>query len=219
MDISQEYILSLLYKIKVIYIFSIYCGTYYIFLYSKKTIMLKTLRALAFALIIFLMGSFASKAQTTGQTNLQVILNPILSILVNQPTTTITFTTGAQYENGNSTDQAAHLTITNIGAQTYSVKVASSAATLAGTGTNTHTIPAGDINISVDGGAASVGAGSTANTVTLSSTATALITGGPASLLKSLGVTYAIPAASSVTLIGLPSDTYSTTVTYTISNP
>jgi hypothetical protein len=181
--------------------------------------MLKTLRVLSFALIIILAGAFVSKAQTTGQTNLQVILNPVLSILVNQPTTTITFTTATQYQNGNSTDQTGHLTITNIGAQTYSVKVAASAATLAGTGTNTHTIPAGDINLSVDGGAASIGTGSTANTVTLSTTATALITSGPASLLKTLGVTYAIPAASSATLIGLPSDTYSTTVTYTISNP
>lgn len=181
--------------------------------------MLKPLRLIALALVTLLAGSFVTQAQTTGQTTLQIILNPVLSILVNQPTTTISFLTATDYQNGKSTDQTGHLTITNIGAQTYSVKVAAAAATLAGTGSNTHTIPAGDVNISVDGGAASVGAGSTANTVTLSTTATALITSGPASLLKTLGVTYAVPAASSVTLIGLPSDTYSTTVTYTISNP
>jgi hypothetical protein len=181
--------------------------------------MFKSIRVPVIAGLILLTSSYVSSGQTSGQTTLQIILNPVLSILVNQPTTTITFATANDYTNGKSTDQTGHLTITNIGAQTYSVKVAAAAATLAGTGSNTHTIPVGDVTLTVDGGATSVGTGSTTNAVTLSTTATALITSGPASLAKSLGVTYAVSAANAGTLIGLPSDTYSTTVTYTISNP
>ncbi len=163
---------------------------------------------------------FRSHAQTSGSTVLRLAFNPLLSILVNNPTTTITFSALTDYQNGKSVDQASHLTITNISAQTYTVKVAASSANMAGvTSGNTSMIPVGNVRLSVDGGATSVGGSATVSTVTLSSTAQTLITGGPASLAKSLGVTYTVPAAAAQTLIGLTPDTYTTTVTYTISNP
>lgn len=172
------------------------------------------------SLVLVLFSASSSRAQTSGNTTLRVVLNPLLSILVNDATTTITFATLSDYQNGKSTDQASHLTITNIGAQTYTVKVAASGATLAGvTSGNTSTIPASAVQVSVDGGAGSVGTGASVSTVTLSNTAQTLITTGPASLAKTIGVTYAIPSASSQTFIGLTPDTYTTTVTYTITNP
>jgi hypothetical protein len=181
--------------------------------------MRKLTSILTLALVLLFISS-TTKAQVTGTTQLRIVLNPLLSILVNDATTTITFSTLADYQTGKSTDQASHLTITNIGAQTYTVKVAAAAATLAGvTSGNTATIPASAVRLTVDGGTTSVGTGSTVNAVVLSSTAQNLITGGPASLAKTIGVTYAVPSASAQTFIGLTPDTYTTTVTYTISNP
>src|ERR1700748_649249 len=90
---------------------------------------LTSLLTLTFVLVFI---SSVTRAQTTGTTQLRVVLNPLLSILVNDATTTITFASLSDYQNGKSTDQASHLTITNIGAQTYTVKVAAAGATMAG---------------------------------------------------------------------------------------
>ncbi len=181
------------------------------------------MRKISFVLALIFGLSFIalrSQAQSSGATTLRIVLNPLLSILVNDATTTLTFSALTDYQNGKSVDQASHLTVTNIGAQTYTVKVAASGTTLTGvTSGNTSTIPVGNVRLSVDGGATSVGGSATVSTVTLSNTAQTLITGGPASLAKTLGVTYAVPASASQTLIGLTPDTYTTTVTYTISNP
>ncbi|MBS1660410.1 MAG: hypothetical protein JST68_05100 [Bacteroidetes bacterium] len=175
-------------------------------------------RIYCLALLTFAFA-FQSRAQSPT-TTLRLILNPLLSIAVNQATTDITFATLSDYQNGKSTDQASHLTITYVGASTYTVKVAASAANFAGvTSGNTSTIPVGSVQVSVDGGAASVGTGASVSTVTLSTTATTLIATGPPALAKNLGVTYTVPAAAAQNLIALTPDTYTTTVTYTISTP
>ncbi|MBN9299469.1 MAG: hypothetical protein J0I41_20885 [Filimonas sp.] len=176
-----------------------------------------TLRFVA-VLFVTVLAGIGAKAQTSGTTTLNVKLNDALSITVNDPTVLLQFVTTADYQNGVSVTMPSHLTVSSNQAYTLNVKTA--AATLAGTGANVATLNASIVSVQLDNPVAQA-LGGTANTVnSLSSTNQPILSSATAVINKNVNIKYAIPSSVSSTsqVLGKPADTYSTTVTYTISN-
>ncbi|WP_257666982.1 hypothetical protein [Parapedobacter tibetensis] len=157
----------------------------------------------------------AAKAQVTGTTTLKVKLTDALSLTVNNEEVLLDFATAANYADGVEVDMANHLTVTSTKAYTINVKAAST--TLAGTTDgNTNTIASNAVNVEVSDPSAQ-GLGGTTATVALSANDAALLTGATAASGKNINVKYGIPAANTGQVLGKTADTYTTILTYTIT--
>jgi hypothetical protein len=144
-------------------------------------------------------------SQTTTS-SLTVNVADMQSFLVNDPTTTLSFTTAANYQNGLSQSQASHLSVSST--SPWGLAVSTSSASLFN---GANTIPVNFISIGNPAGQTLLSA------VTLSPTSQTLCSSRPAAIAQTIGVTYTVSAANARQLISLPSGTYATTVTYTLS--
>lgn len=175
----------------------------------------KMFKKLGILLFVTTLGVQGVKAQVSDhdQTTLQIKLNPLISIEVNQANVLLEFTTLEDYQTGVTNAMANHLTISSL--LPYTLNLKSDNATLAGTGDNTSTISAGVVKVELpDGG----DLGGTYTPITsLNAEDQPLIVLGTPTLAKDINVTYST-AAESVGIIGNPADTYSSTITYTISS-
>lgn len=162
----------------------------------------------------------STHAQTTGTTELNVVINPLLSITVNDAEVPLEFTTLADYQtDGALAEMTGHLTITSI--LPYTVSLAANTATLSGTGTNADEINASAVTVTAPASTNnSALPGNDLKTISaLSMTAQELITGSYA-LAAPADVTYSIPQSKVVTeIIGKTPDTYTAVLTYSITNP
>lgn len=154
----------------------------------------------------------------TGTTKLNVVLSSVLSITVNNATVSLNFSNLAAYQNGVSTPQVAHLTLTSILPYTVSVRAASE--TMPGTVNTSSSINASAVTITAPTGTNNDALpGKTLGSVaSLSNSNQTLISGSYAVALPA-DVTYSIPQAKVSEVLGKPVDTYSVDLTYTISNP
>lgn len=175
--------------------------------------------AITFVSFLRIISSTADAQPTTGTTNLHVVINPLLSITVQQPDVTLTFATLADYQNGVSTPMTGHLTITSI--LPYTVSLAANAATLAGTGGNTQTVNASAVSVTAPATANNTNLpGNNLRTITSLSTTPAPLIGGSYALAAPADVTYSIPQANVATqILGKEPDTYTVALTYSITNP
>lgn len=176
-----------------------------------------TLRFVA-VLFVAVLAGISAKAQTSGTTTLKVKLNDVLNITVNDPEVLLEFITASDYLNGVSVSKPSHLTISSN--QAYSLNVKTAASTLAGTGVNTSTLNASIVSVQLDNPAGQALGGTPTTVNSLSTTNQPILATATAAINKAINIKYAIPSSVSSTseVLGKPADTYSTTVTFTISN-
>ena len=158
-----------------------------------------------------------AKAQVTGTTNVNVKLVNVLALAVNDANVNINFNTATDYQNGVTVAMPGHLTVTSNQVYTLSVKAAGN---LAGTGVNTATLAPSILTVALPTTGNNTTLGAVPTTVAgLTTTNAALVTNASPGLLKLLDVTYSVPSSVSTTtaLLGKQADTYTTIVTYTIT--
>ncbi len=159
-----------------------------------------------------LCAGFAANAQTTGTTTMHVKLTDVLSIAVNHPNVTLTFTTPSDYVNGRDTTLTGHLTVTSN--QAFDVNVKSGSANLTA---SSNTIAASVVKVEV--ASSSTGVGTTSTAQSLATTDVTLIDEAPAQANRTIDMRYYIPSATSSTsaILGKPAGDYTATLTYTIA--
>jgi hypothetical protein len=175
---------------------------------------------------LLLAQSQKSFAQNTANATLNVVLSDVRSIKVNpsQTNVSLVFANSADYNNGVSSDQVAHLEVTSTGG--YAIKVKSSGPTLVN---GANSIPVNTITLTPTVGTqkASVGAGVTAiipqssNTqmgsllaAILNPTAVNFITSPTGVTKQFYDVKY--NASGGTSYINKAAGTYTTTITYSI---
>ncbi|MBO9620457.1 MAG: hypothetical protein J7539_15630 [Niabella sp.] len=160
-------------------------------------------------------------AQTSGTTNLHVVISPLLSITVQQTDVTLSFATLADYQtNGATTTMTGHLSITSILPYTVSLK-ANTATLTGGTSGNTDVVNASAVTVTAPASTNNNNLpGKNLQTIaSLSTTAQPLI-GGTYALAALADVNYSIPQAKVATeILGKKADTYTAVLTYSITNP
>jgi len=158
-----------------------------------------------------------AKAQVTGTTSVHVKLVDILALAVNDNDVNINFNELADYQSGVTVAKPGHLTVTSNQPYTLNVKAAGS---LVGTGSNTDVLDPAVLTVALPTDGHNTSLGGTSNTVAgLSTTNAALVTSATPGLVKLIDVNYTVPSSVSTTsaLLGKKADTYTTTVTYTIT--
>lgn len=185
----------------------------------KRTIFMTLITATIFiGTVVNAQTNPAAKSSASGSTILKVTLTDVLSIMVNQSVVSLNFLTPADYQNGVSTIMNNHLTVTSN--QAYDLNVKSDLSSLKGEKAgNSASLDAKIITIEVDN-ASGQGLGGIPSVVTaLSTTDQFLLKNAIPVTNKSINIKYAIPGSISSTdaVLGKPADTYSTLVTYTIS--
>ena len=182
-------------------------------MYYKKTF---SLAAIAVALCA---STNQSAAQTTASTNLQVVINSILSISVNNNSVTLTFNELEDYQNGVTTPMTSHLTITSI--LPYEVSLVADAGSLTATGTNDDEIAASAIRVEAPSSTNNDALpGKTLSAISSLSTTAATLISGSYAVAAPADVTYSVPQAKVATdILGKAPDTYTVALTYSISNP
>ena len=182
---------------------------------------IKKLRKQAYVVALFLSSAaFTATYAQTGTTNLHVTINPLLSITVQQTDVTLTFTTLADYQtNGATTEMTNHLAITII--LPYTVSLAANTGTFASTGSNTDVVNAAAVSVTAPATTNNNNLpGSTLHTISALSTTAAPLIQGSYALAAPADVTYSIPQSRVATeILGKTPDTYTTILTYSISNP
>ncbi len=146
----------------------------------------------------------------TTTSMLTVTVADMQAITVNDASATLTFSATTDYQAGVSQAQPNHLTVSSTTPWTLSVKAASS--TLSN---GTVTLPANMVTVGNTTGQTIL------NTTALSTTAQTITTASQAAAIaKVIGVLYAISAANAAGLINKATksnDTYTTTLTYTLT--
>ena len=166
----------------------------------------------AFALFI----AVGAKAQT-ATTNVHVQLNDVMSIAVNDADVHLRFLQASDYVNGVTASHPAHLTVTSNKAYTLNVNAAGNLS--GGTGNNDILEP-GVVSISIPATGNNGNLGGTLTPVgQLGTTNTPLLTSATPTAGKDIDVVYTVPSTVSKTdkILGKTADTYTTVVTYTIS--
>lgn len=176
-----------------------------------KNLMQRAVPALVLSLL-----AFGAQAQTTADVTLNVVLQNAASIVVNgaNNVATLTYSTPADYTNGVSLDQTAALT--TVSNQPYSVTVYA-AGQLVNGGDN---IPVGDVMVTPSLTA-------TNNAITLTGVAIPVGTASASKIIAStegtasqdFSLNYSTEDAPTTDFIGKPAGTYTTTLTYTLTNP
>jgi len=178
---------------------------------------MKRLLQLGFVAIAAIMvTAYSSKAQTTANVTLNCVLTNISSITIGSSfqTTTLTYATAADYTNGVTVAQTGALTA--ISNQAYSVYVYASQNLTNGA----NTIPVSDVTITPSF------SGSNA-AITCSAKALAVGSGNQVKVIASTAGTtsqaynlsYTTAGAPTTDFLGKPAGTYTSTLTYTITNP
>jgi hypothetical protein len=172
---------------------------------------------------IYLLATFSlfmilgARAQT-GTTNVHVQLQDVMSLAVNNADVYLRFLQASDYTTGITAPSTSHLTVTSN--KPYSLNV-SAAGNLSGIiGGNTDILEPGVVAVSIPATGNNTALGGTATPVTaLTTTNTALLTNATPAAGQNIDVLYAVPATVSRTnkILGKTADTYTTVVTYTIS--
>jgi hypothetical protein len=169
-----------------------------------------------------LLMAIGAKAQTatpqTGTTNVHVELQDVLAIAVNNADVNLRFLQASDYTTGITTAQPSHLTVTSNKPYTLNVSAAGNlSGVVAG---NADILEPGVIAISLPTTGNNTNLGAVPTPVTALTTINApLVTNATAAASKPIDVLYAVPASVSTTnkILGKKADTYTTVVTYTIS--
>lgn len=186
-------------------------------LLNHKLIAMKNLiRGASSALAIMFFAVFSVKAQTTANVTLNVALQNTASIVINGTNTTaaLTYDDPADYTDGVEIDQTDAMTV--VSNQSYNVSVYAADELVNGV----NTIPVGDVtvtpslsgsntNITLTGQPIPVGSAATKNIIVST-------TGTPS---QNFNLNYSTKNAPAEDFIGKPEGTYTTTLTYTLSNP
>jgi len=186
-----------------------------LFLKLQIISIMKRFLQLGFVAIAALMvTAYSSKAQTTGTVTLNCVLNNVTSITIGASfqTTALTYTTAADYTNGVTTNQTAALTA--ISNQAYSVKVIASQDLT----NNTNTIPIGDVTITPSFTGTNSNITCTAKALSKTVTNT-IISSSVGTTSQAYNLEYSTVGAPSSDFLGKPAVTYTSTLTYTITNP
>jgi hypothetical protein len=187
------------------------------FQYTKQFNMMKNFYLSAAFLLVFALGAKAQTSQT-GTTNVHVQMNDVMSITVNHADVYLRFLQAADYVDGVTSPQSAHLTVTSNKA--YNLNVSAAGNLAGGVVGNTDFLSPGVIAVSLplDGNNTSLGGTRTA-VAELATTNGALISAATAAAGKSIDVLYAVPSTVSRTnkILGKVADTYTTVVTYTLT--
>lgn len=166
----------------------------------------KTLAKGLFAGIVMLAGATANAQVANNKTaTLNVVITDQIEVRMNTGTVALNFNTAADYRSGVSTSPTDQFTVTSNKAYSLAVRAAGA---LAGTGSNTATIAASNINVEVT----TTGVG-TKTARDLSATNQTLAAGAPAAINQAFSLTYKTPVGGTAFLV--PADTYSTTLTFT----
>lgn len=184
---------------------------------SKILNYFKMKKFLTISLSIILACFGVAKAQVTGTTSVHVKLVDILALTVNNSDVNINFNNASDYQNGVTVAMPGHLTVTSNQPYTLNVKAAGN---LAGTGANTDVLDPSVLTVALPTTGNNTTLGAVPTTASgLSTTNAALVTSATPGLLKLLDVNYTVPSSVSTTsaLLGKKADTYTTTVTYTIT--
>lgn len=180
--------------------------------------MKKVLSASVLALASLSFATAANAQQTkTGNTNLHVVITDALDFTVNNTDVTLTFASAADYQSGVTSLQNNHLTVTTN--RPYDLELQAAATTLAGTGGNLQTINASTVTVEIDDPVAQA-LGGTATTISaLSDQKQKLLASATATSNKGINVKYSIPSSVSQTaeILGKAADTYTTLLTYTVT--
>jgi hypothetical protein len=169
------------------------------------------------ATAVALIGIGSAKAQVTGTTNVHVKLADVLALSVNNADVNINFLTTDDYQNGVSVPMSGHLTVTSNKPYSLNVKAAGS---LVGTGSNTDVLSPSVLTVALPSGGNNTGLGVTPTVAAGLTTADApLLSSATPAVLKAIDVNYSVPSSVSTTsqILGKKSDTYTTVVTYTVT--
>jgi len=177
---------------------------------------MKTIRHLLLLTLMFVVISYAAQAQVTANVTLNVVLGNTSSITIGgaYQTAVLQYSTPAHYQNGVSLTQTGAMT--TVSNQPYSVTVYAGSDLLNGV----NSIPAQDVTVTPSLAAANANITLTPQALPVGSTNAATIiasTVGTASQVYNL--TYSTESAPTGDFIGKPAGTYTTTLTYTITNP
>lgn len=177
-----------------------------------KTMPMKGFLAFSFIML----SAAAAKAQTTATVTLNVVLQNAASIVINgaNNVATLTYAAPTDYTNGVSLTQSAAMT--TVSNQPYSVTLYAAGQLVNGA----NNIPAGDVtvtpslsasnaNITLTAAALPVGAANAAKIIA-STTGTAK---------QDFNLKYSTVGAPTTDFIGKPAGTYTTTLTYSLTNP
>ncbi|HTN38766.1 MAG TPA: hypothetical protein VL053_16915 [Arachidicoccus sp.] len=172
--------------------------------------------AISIVLCFLLIGVAASSinAQTA---NINVKLSPLLALTVNTPDVNINFNTLTDYQNGVTVPMPGHLTVSSL--LPYTVSVKANDATLSDAATTPNTMNVNIVTAVLTAGGTTGGTVAPATPLS-NATANPLVTLATPALAKVLDVTYAVPSSvsNSAAVLGHPSGTYKTVVTYSIVN-
>ena len=176
-------------------------------------------------ILLFTAILFASITMVTGQTasdeaTLTVRLHAIQSIVVNpiQKINFLDYITTDNYKDGVSLVREDHLTIFSTGA--FIVQVASDVNEIQSVGSGIGTISASTIKIKAEKGSTQPLGGTTLGNISLSTTATNLISSSIGGVDKNFNITYSGLGANGYVnsyFNGENPTVYTTTVTYTIT--
>jgi len=154
----------------------------------------------------------ASTISTTTTVDLKVITSDLAELVVapSQPNITFNYNSAASYTQSNIVTLSGHLTLSKT--TPYIVTVRANAANLT-LGVTTNQIPVNMIIIEPMAGQTGV------NTITLSNAPQTLISASNPVIDRQINLQYRIPSSQNSNLVGKPSGTYETTVTYTLVAP
>lgn len=180
---------------------------------KSKLKKMKKINLLAAFLLFMAVGA---KAQT-ATTNVHVQLDDVMSIAVNNSDVYLRFLQASDYVNGVTASHPAHLTVTSNKAYTLNVNAAGN---LSGRTGNSDILEPGVVSISLPATGSNANLGGTLTPVgALATTNTPLLTSATPAAGKDIDVVYTVPSTVSKTnkILGKTADTYTTVVTYTIS--
>jgi len=149
---------------------------------------------------------------TTTTVDLKVITSDLAELILapSQPNITFNYTSAASYTQSNTVELSGHLTLSKT--TPYIVTVRANAANLT-LGATANQIPVNIVTIAPMAGQAGV------NTITLSNSPQTLISASGPVIDRQINLQYRIPSSQNSNLVGKPSGTYETTVTYTLVAP
>jgi hypothetical protein len=159
----------------------------------------------------------APAPSASANTNVHVVLQDVISLAVNQADVTLTFATTTDYQEGKTEAMANHLTATSN--KPYTLRVNAATDLNAATSAN-GSLEAGVLSITVPTDGTNAGKVGTVTPVTALTTSNqTLFTDATPAVNQNINVNYAVPAAvsKSTKILGKNADTYTTVVTYTIS--
>lgn len=160
----------------------------------------------------FILGGQVFGQTASGTTTLKVTLAQVQTITVQDSEVELSYTTAANYTDGVEVTKQNHIKVDS--SDDFKIQVKTSGADLTGTGGNTDLIAANSISVLASDGSTSPADHGQYTSVNLSTDGQTVIT-ADAGMGRNFDVKYS--GAGSDAYAGIAADTYSTTVTYTLS--